>query len=397
MMAVRVPSLAFAHPAPQAAARVRAWATAVRSAAVRAALLAAIGVELAVLAAWLPDTLRYWDGPSGDFGNLYERAAELRLMNMYNPGLTLALYPLTFSGELGAFRVMFALNAACLIWVAFVAQRGLPTTEARAAVALAIVSLPQMHWALRLGHLTPLLAAAALAGFVLMERRPKTAALVLSLLSFKPQYAVAPFAWLLVRRRFVLCGLMLGAAAAMAVAGFLAIGVGAVRDFVLLYADWGANSGDNLLPVQQSWMYSWPGVQASFGFEPHPLLTFDLLLLSAGVVVVAWARTPAALAPVVTACAMLLLTPYAQFYDFGLVVVAMALLVRARAAVWLTATVVVAMYVAAVVTQANTIFPSRDLLGGASTDGVYWLTPVLLASVALLALVGRRALPAEGR
>jgi hypothetical protein len=388
--------MAYARPAVQGAALSRAAISSIRALAPWA-LLAAIGVELAVLASWLPDTLRYFDGPTGDFRNLYERAAGLRLMALYNPGLTLALYPLTLLGELNAFRAMFVINVSCVLWIAFVAQRGVSTPEARIAVALAVLSLPQMHWAIRLGHLTPMLAAAALVGFLLVERRGRPGALAFSLLSLKPQYAAAPFAWLLVRRQYALAALMFGAAAAMALAGLLAIGIGAVREYALLYLDWGSNSSDNLLPVQQSWMYSWPGVQVSLGFEPHALVTFDLLLLSAAIVVVAWARTPAALAPVVTACAMLLLTPYAQFYDFGLVVVALALLVRAGAAAWLSAPIFAAIWAAAVVTQANTIFPSRDLLGNATTDGVYWLAPVVLASVVALALFGRAAMRREAR
>ena len=41
---------------------------------------------------------------------------------------------------------------------------------------------------------------------------------------------------------------------------------------------------------------------------------------------------------------------------------------------------------AAVVTQSNTIYPTKDLLGPAQTDGLYWLTPAILCVIAVLAI-----------
>jgi hypothetical protein len=97
------------------------------------------------------------------------------------------------------------------------------------------------------------------------------------------------------------------------------------------------------------------------GIEPNPVVTFDLMLLSLGVITLAWLRTDARTGACVTALAMLLLTPYAQFYDFGLVVVGMALLLRSGLAPALAGAMVGALYAAAVVTQANTIYPTKDL------------------------------------
>ena len=349
----------------------------------------AIGVELAVLAAFAPDTLqRGWNGPTGDFHNLYVRGRDLQLMGMYNPVLTPLLYPLHWFGEINAYRVVFAMNLACLFTIATIAQRAVSSVDAKIAVALAVIAFPQMHWALRLGHLTPTLALIALTSFVMLERRPRVAAATLALLSIKPQYAVAPFLYLLRRRAFSLAGVMLGVAAVLAVMGFAIIGPSSVREFLSLYLDWGSDSADDLLPIQQSWMYSWPGVQISFGFEPNPVITFDLMLLSLGVVMLAWLRTDSRTGACVTAFAMLLLTPYAQFYDFGLVVVGMALLLRCGLAPPLGGALFGALYVAAVVTQANTIYPTKDLLGPAQTDGVYWLTPTLLAVIGVLAISG---------
>jgi hypothetical protein len=355
---------------------------------------AAIGVELAVLVAFAPDTLhRGWHGPTGDFHNLYVRGRDLELMGLYNPVLTPLLYPLHFLGELNAYRLVFAMNVASLSILAFIAQRYVASVEAKVAVVLAVLSFPQMHWALRLGHLTPMLAVVALSGLLLLERRPRIAAVTLSVLSLKPQYAIAPFLYLLRRRMFTLAALMLGAAAAMALLGFAVIGPASLKDFLALYLDWGPDSSDNLLPIQQSWMYSWPGVQISLGLEPNPVITFDLMLLSLGVVALAWVRTGPVRGVCITAFAMLLFTPYAQFYDFGLVLVGMALLLRCALSPAVTLVAFGGLYLAAVATQANTIYPTKDLLGPAQTDGVYWLTPALLLVIAALAIAGRSGEP----
>lgn len=355
--------------------------------------IAAIGVELAVLVAWAPDTLRYFRaGPIGDFRNFYEPARDLRLVGLYNPVLAPALYPLHWLGALNAYRALFVANWIAVLWIAWTAQRGASTPESRVAVALAVISLPQMHWAIRLGHFTPLLAAAALGGLLLACRRPRAGAIVLSLLSLKPQYAAAPFLHLARRRRSD-AALMLGAAAAMAFVGFAAIGFASVRTYLSLMFDWGPQSADNLLPVQQSWLYSWPGVQISLGMEPLPPITFALIAMSFAFVILAWLRTDAIGGACVTAFAMLLLTPYSQFYDFALVVVGLALLLRCGIAPAAKAAMFAGLYGAALYTQSVTIFPAGDAFGAGGTDGPYIITPAVLGAVAALAVFGR---PGEG-
>jgi hypothetical protein len=262
--------------------------------------------------------------------------------------------------------------------------------EARVASALAVLSLPQLHWAVRLGHITPMLALAALAGFVLAERRPRAAGLVLSLLLLKPQTAVAPFVYLAVRRQVRALAWMLGASALAAMVAFAVIGPGAVATFVSDYMSWGPHSTENLLPVQQAWMYSWPGFLVSAGVHPNPLITADLLLLSLAVAGVAVARLDAATGAAAAAFSMVLLTPYSQFYDACLIGVAFALVLRARLSPAFAGGIVAVVYVAALATQANTYFPVRDVLGPAETGGPFWLTPVLLCAVAALALFARR-------
>ncbi|MHB8514698.1 MAG: glycosyltransferase family 87 protein [Dehalococcoidia bacterium] len=380
------------RPAPDART---AW-RAVAPAATTLALLGAIGVELAVVAAWLPDTLRaFWSGGPGDFRNLYEPASHLRLVGLYSPALTLLLYPFSFVGEHIAYRVVFGLDAAAALAVAYVAQRAVRSPEARLAVALAVLSLPELHWALRLGHVTPMLALAALGGLLLVQRRPRLGAALLAVLSIKPQYVIAPFLYLACRRQFRELGVMFGVAAAGAAAGFAVIGPQSVATFAGSYLNWGPRSTENLLPVQQAWMYSWPGFLVSAGVKPNPLLTADLLVLSAGVAAVSVWRLDAAKGAAVAALAMVLVTPYSQFYDACLVAVAMALVLRAGIQPAAAGGIVAALYAAAVVTQTNTYFPVRNVLGPAATAGLYWITPALLAAIVAIAfadgLARRRA------
>jgi len=382
MIAVRTPQLRAWTPAVAVGPLAKPLA--------QLAMLAAIGVELAVLAAYLPDTLDHgWNGPTSDFHNLYVRARGLELMGLYSPALTLLLYPLARLPEMPAFRVFFALNAAALLGVACLAQRPFSAPAARVAVALAVISLPQAHWALRLGHLTPMLALAALGGLVLAQRHPGRAAAVLAFLSIKPQYAAAPFLLLLWRKQGRPALMMLGLSAVMAIAGFAVIGLSSVGTFFSLATDWGATSSDNLLPVQQSWLYSWPGVQISLGMEPNPLLTADLILLSLGATVVAWVRGTPAAGAAAAALAMIPLAPYAQFYDGALLVAGLALIVRAGLRPALQWGLFAGLYLAALATQANTIFPAPDLLADAHTDGIFWLTPAMAGAIALIALAGR--------
>jgi hypothetical protein len=383
MIAVRTPSLLRERSLPSLSSFSRV--------AVPAALLVAIGVELAVLVAWLPDTIRYWNGPTGDFKNLYYPAVNRELPGLYSPGLIVLLHPLTYLSELNAFRALFVVNGAAMLVLAFLAQRNLQSPEARLAAALAVIALPQAHWAVRIGHLTPLLALTVVAGLMLLRSHPMRAALVLSLLSLKPQYAAAPFLFLLAKRLWRAAAVMLAASAALAAAGFAVTGPGSVREFWALALDWGPDATRNLLPVQQSWLYSWPGVQISLGMEPHRLITYDLILLSLGVSVIAWLRNDIAKGAAAAALALPLLTPYSMFYDAGLLAAAFVLILRAGLRPALAGALVAALYAAALVTMHHTIFPSPNLLGDAATNGIFILTPAMLGAVIVFAfLAGNR-------
>jgi len=372
-----------------------------------ALLLALVGIEVAALVALLPDTVSIWrEGrPSPDFQLLLNAARDLKPNGLYSPGLSLLLYPLTFLDEANAYRVYAALGALAVVAIAYIAQRGIRPVEARVAVALGVISVPQMHWALRFGHLTPFLALAALGGFLLLRRRPYLAGLCFAFLVLKPQYAPVPALYLLWTRNGRALAGLLGGALVLETAGFAAAGFGEIGPYVSGLLDMGSDSRDNLAAIQQSWQYAWPGFLKSAGLEANPLLVADALALSLAAVVLVWLRGSASTAVAAAALGMLLVAPYANFYDWGLLVVASVLLLRADIR-WksLLPVIAVGLYVALIATQAATPWPIKGLeinvvqtgdqlslvVGDIGTRGLYWVTPAALAAVCFLAVAAQR-------
>ncbi|MHB8377428.1 MAG: glycosyltransferase family 87 protein [Dehalococcoidia bacterium] len=377
------------------------------------ALLLVAGIEIGVLLTMLPGTLAQWwhagklvpadPRPLGDWPIFYNAGHDLsfrlHLMTgawqrsgLYSPGMGIVFFPFGRLPMDVAYRLYVALGAGAVLGVAYLAQRPLRTLESRLAVALGVVSLPELHWALRLGQLTPLLALAALGGFLLLRRHPWLAGVVLAVLTLKPQYAVAPVLYLIVTRQWRALAAMLGTGLALAAAGLAFTGVGLVP----LYAGWMLHfGGDAQAAVGIGAMaqhHTWAGVLISAGVRDYRPLALDLVLLSALVLYVAWRRVEASAALPAAALGILLLTPYAMFYDFGLIAVAGALLVRARLRVAaLVPALLLALYAASVATQAATPYPgsAHDGIWG-HTNGFYWTAPVALAAVIALAVFGRR-------
>ena len=162
-------------------------------------LFVVIGIELMTLVAWLPDTFRVWWNVDdvGDFRAFYENASSSSPTNLYGTGLTFLMRPLTWLDMAPAFRIYFAINAAATLGVAYLAQRGVRSVEARVAVFLGVIALPQTQWVLRTGHFSMVLAFFALSGFLLAERRPVLAGVCFAMLALKPQYLPVPLLYLL--------------------------------------------------------------------------------------------------------------------------------------------------------------------------------------------------------
>jgi hypothetical protein len=383
----------------------------VRSIALRAALLFLCGVEFAVLMAWLPDTLRQWadagplapndNRPMGDWQVFYAYAKALDGQGLYSPALSVIQHPLTWLRIDVAYRTYTAAGAICWLALALVAQRHVSSLEAKLAVVLGMVSLPQMHWAIRGATLTPFLALATYAGFALLERRPRLGGACLAVLTLKPPFALAPFVYLLFARRRAALTSFVAVGGGAALVGLAIVGFGFAGQYISTLTDWGPDQRDNLSPIAQTWQHAWPGFLRSIGARPHPLIWLDLIAASALCVYLACRRTEASLHAPAIAIGMLLVTPYAMFYDWGLLLVPAALLLRAPATNRvIVATILVAGYAAAVLTQVATPYPppfptveGARLVWPSATYGVYLTAPLALAVLAVLAVAGDRYAP----
>ena len=355
-------------------------------------LFAVIGIELMTLAAWLPDTFWVWWNVEnvGDFQGFYQNAASSKPTNLYSPGLAFLVRPLTWLDMATAFQVYVGINFAATLGVAYLAQRGVRSFEARVAVFLGVIALPQTQWALRSGHFSMVLAFLALSGFLLAERRPLLAGVCFGLLALKPQYLPIPILYLLWSRNG---RALLGAAGTLVLLSAVGMAIVGVDPFVaqlqgMVHAN--LDHSSVYLPAQQAWQYSWQGFLISAGIEPNPLLTIDLLALSLGAVIVVWAKATPGAAKVAAALGMLLLAPYATFYNWSMIVVAAALLLRSDLRPrFLIPMLLAGGAIAAAATQKATPYPAANLLT-AGTYGLYWIQPFALAAVFMLALAGRR-------
>jgi hypothetical protein len=373
------------------------------------ALWALVGVELAAAAALWPDTLGDWWRAErrGDFDMFFTSARGLEPNGLYAPAVSLLLRPLTVLSVTGAYRVFVALGFAAYFAVAWLGQSRVHQPEARLALALGILTMPQMHWALRYGHFTAFLALFALAGFLLLNRRPVLAGLCFAVLILKPQYAPLPALYLLWTRNWRALGACTLGALAIELAGFAAVGFDAVAPYLRNALDWGPDARDNLLPIQQAWQYAWSGFLISAGLEPNPLVVFDLLLLSFAAVAIVWLRAGRSAALAATALGMLVVTPYSNFYDWGLLAVAAALLVRTQLRGPVVAVLLGGLYGALLASQAATPWPIVDVgleMSGtqgrflitpgdlpSGTRGLYWVTPAALLAICALAFAARPA------
>jgi hypothetical protein len=373
------------------------------------ALFAVVGIELMVLVTWTPDTLRVWFDPEthgyGDFRVFFENARRLSLTNMYSPGLPLLMHPLTKLSMPVAFAVYTAINVAALTAIAFLAQRAVTSLPAKVVVALGVFTLPQTHWALRVGHFTEVLALASLCGLLLCGRRPVVAGIFIAVLALKPQYLAVPLLYLLLTKNFRAFAAATGGLAAL---GTLGVAAMALRDpsglrMFAYTGEYYARAVPDLLRYitigqgdanyTQSWQYSWYGFLVSIGVDRNPLVALALTSVSLAAMLVAWRRCSPSVAKAAFALGMLLVVPHTTFYNWSMLSVAFVLLLhsdlRPRSMMPL---LIGGVAIAAAATQQATPWPlPLDRYRPAGTLGIYWIQPAALASICALALAGRRS------
>lgn len=369
-------------------------------------LCAAIGVELMVLVTWLPDTFEAWFRPDragfGDFPIFYHQGKTFYFNATYSPGLAVLMHPLTRFSMAHAFMIYTGVNVAALLGIAYIAQAGVRSLPAKAAMALGVLALPQAHWALRVGHFTPVLALATLGGLLLARRRPVVAGLLFGVLALKPQYIIVPLLYLAWTRNWRALAACVGALAGLGIAGIgaavVVMGTHVIGYSAHYYTDAVGFVAHHLTVGQedqlyvQGWQYSWYGFLVSAGIDPNPLIAGDLLLLSLGAMLLAWWKCTPSVARVATVLGMLLLTPHSTFYNWTIIAVAGVLLLRSDLRPrWLIPAMIAGVALAAAATQKATPFPVPvDLYRPAGTRGLYWIQPAALAALFTLAVAGRR-------
>jgi hypothetical protein len=369
-------------------------------------LCAAAGIELMVLATWLPDTLRVWFHPDkagfGDFKIFYVQGRGYALNATYSPGLAVLMHPLTRFSMAHAFMIYTGVNVAALLGIAYTAQRGVTSLPAKAAMALGVLALPQAHWALRVGHFTPVLALALLGGLLLARRRPVVAGLLFSVLALKPQYIIVPLLYLAWTRNWRALGTCVAALAALGVGGILGAAVmtgpGAVAYSARYYLEavptvlTHITTGQQNEMYVQGWQYSWYGWLVSAGADPNPLIAADLIVISLVVMALAWWKCTPSVAQVATVLGMLLAMPHETFYNWTIIAVAGVLLVRSDLRPrWLIPAMMAGLALAAAATQNATPFPIPvDVYRPPDTRGFFWIQPAALLALCTLAIAGRR-------
>lgn len=334
----------------------------------------------------------------------YTLARLLARGNYYNPpALAFLQAPLTTLGFRDAFWVFSALSLSAFggfLFLAWRAGSGIPELPFLLA---GIVAFRPVHEAVIMGH-TPLFMVFFLtAGFLLLRaERPVLAGLVLSLLAIKPQWAVLPGLFLLVRGQWRALGPMIVAAAAIFVIPFVIVGWHTFDNYVNFL-----RFSADLDLKDAPHMFSWNGFLSKldgseiqdgrlvfFADAPDKKLIYGLIALTAVPLLIVWRSGDYLLGVAATVVAMLLVSTRSVWYDWALlIVVALFLVLRLRQAgratrveTWV---VLLALSVACSQSIGELLTPDRHAIDW-HRAAFYSATPVAFASLIWMASVAVR-------
>ncbi|HEX8969737.1 MAG TPA: glycosyltransferase family 87 protein [Chloroflexota bacterium] len=265
-----------------------------------------------------------------------------------NPPFVAAIFaPLALLPAEIAFGVWSSVNVALLITLLVFGQRALAGCSARTrrrAVLLSVSFLPVVV-ALLLGQLSLLLALALLGAWAAFRSgHDARAGLWLAILLAKPQFLVLPALVLLIHRRWRAIGALVGISVVLGLVSIALLGVDGMSSYVGLTT--GTLGWQDSLAISPQRMYTWRGLLQLLWQtdDPAPVQGYWLAgaLLATLVTLAAWTRSwkwnPAGAGfdvrwAMVTVAA-LFTSPYANFHDVSLLVVAGVLTARAAVADW---------------------------------------------------------------
>jgi hypothetical protein len=348
-----------------------------------------------------PHERTYYPGDPlfNEFDADYIKARLLARGNFYNPpALAYMLSPLASLSFRDAFWLFSLLSGMALAgYVAlgwFTARR----IAEWPLLVLGVLSFKPVHEAIIMGHMTLFFVLAITGGFLLLRaEKPVLAGLALSLLALKPQWAVLPGLFLLVRGEWRALGTMFVAASAIFFVPFLVTGFETLRDYVVFLRE--AQRWDLTAPPH---MFSWNGflfkLQGGPGVgvlePPAKALVYTLIGLTAVPLIVVWWSRDYLLGAAATIVAMLLISTHSVWYDWALLSVAAFMLVlRAprmershRLEMWL---LLLALHLAASQSMAELLWPDRHYIFW-DRQAFYTLTPVAFGALLWLASLAIR-------
>jgi hypothetical protein len=323
--------------------------------------------------------------------------------NYYNPpALALLQAPLVALGFKYAFFTFVALASLALAATLFLAWRAGRGIAEMPFLILGIISFSAIHEAVIMGHMTLFFILVLAAGFLLLRaERSLLAGLTFSMLALKPQWAILPALFLLVRgqwRGFFAMGL---SAAAIFFLPFIYTGFDSFRNY-FEFLRWSATVDLRDAPH----MFSWNGflskmddsevqngVLVLFADAPPKALIYGLMAITVLPLLVVWRSGDYLLGVAATLVAMLLVSTHSVWYDWAiLAVAALFLVLRTRQAgrgyrveMWV---VLLALYVSVGQSIDTVLAPDRHLpdwhrAGFFSATLVAFASLVWMASVAL--------------
>lgn len=295
---------------------------------------------------------------------------------------------LSFRAAFWLFSVLSLGALAGFLYLAWRFARGAPELPFFLLGALAFVPVRET---LIMGHLALFYTLATAGGFLLLRSgRPALAGLSLAFLALKPQWALLPGLYLIVRGERRAWAAMAAAAGLVFFLPFLAAGL----DTLAVYLDFVRDvAAFNL--VEAPHMFSWNGFLFKLTAEPvDEAVYYTLLAVTVLPLLAVWRCGDYDLGVAATVLAMLLLSNHSVWYDWALLLAAgLFLLLRSpqtgrgrRVEMWV---VLLALYLAAAQSTAALLEPGRHFIDWYRKD-VYLLTPVAFAALVWLASLALR-------
>jgi hypothetical protein len=333
-----------------------------------------------------------------------ELARLLARGNYYNPpGLALLEAPLVSLGFKHAFWLFSLLAIGALagfLTLAWRAGAGIPELP---MLGLGVLAFSPVHEALIMGHLTLFFVFVLAAGFLLLRsERRVLAGLTLSLLALKPQWAILPGLFLLVRGEWRALATMATTAAAIFFLPFVYTGFDSFKNYYE-FLRWSATIDLKDAPHMFSWngfLSKWDGSEIQngqliyFADAPSKTLVYGLIALTAVPLLVVWRSKDYLLGVAATLLAMLLISTHSVWYDWAILSVsALFLVLRSRDAsrsyrveMWV---VLLALFMATAQSISEVLEPDRHAIDW-HRAAFFTATPVAFAVLVWMASVPLR-------